>query len=319
MNLRDTYEALSADTLNQFIEEQRGEDLHLEFKTVAKASLTDKSDKKNLAKALSGFANSDGGLIIWGVDARPADQGTDRAQELVPIAPLSQFLSKLNDLTGQYVAPVVDGVQHRAIPVPGEPDKGFAITLDPASDSTPHRAEAGVGRYYKRSGSSFYPMEHFDLEDMFGRRRRPRLVLDYALNMGGRLSGSRGWTVTVSIDLYLENKGRAIAQFPFIELAFSDATWMSSVWRSKGWLGPARPRTRNDRSRVRFLGGSESVLHVGIKQFVGSVTNKIPPDMERLPDLEITWTSVASDSTKTKGILIVPGDEILATATSGRQ
>ena len=38
-------------------------------------------------------------------------------------------------------------------------------------------AKLGENRYYKRSGDSFYQMEHFDLEDMFGRRRKPKLKM----------------------------------------------------------------------------------------------------------------------------------------------
>jgi hypothetical protein len=38
-------------------------------------------------------------------------------------------------------------------------------------------AKFGQDRYYKRSGDTFRRMEHFDLEDMFGRRPRPKLEL----------------------------------------------------------------------------------------------------------------------------------------------
>jgi hypothetical protein len=45
------------------------EDLHLDFKQLQRP-FEHRDDKRNLAKALSGFANSDGGIIIWGIDAR---------------------------------------------------------------------------------------------------------------------------------------------------------------------------------------------------------------------------------------------------------
>jgi hypothetical protein len=84
------------------------------------------------------------------------------------------FISKLNEFTGSFVSPIVDGVVHRGVETAD--DTGFAITLIPASSSGPHMAKAGEDRYYKRSGDSFYKMEHFDLEDMFGRRAQPKLV-----------------------------------------------------------------------------------------------------------------------------------------------
>jgi hypothetical protein len=76
------------------------------------------------------------------------------------------------------VSPIVDGIRYKIFEI--AQDKGFATTLIPESDSGPYMAKLGEDRYYKRSGDSFYRMEHFDLEDMFGRRQKPRLsvILD---------------------------------------------------------------------------------------------------------------------------------------------
>jgi predicted HTH transcriptional regulator len=60
-------------------------------------------DKRNLAKCLSGFANSSGGIIVWGVDARKNAQGIDCASAASEIASIRQFLSRLNELTGEAV------------------------------------------------------------------------------------------------------------------------------------------------------------------------------------------------------------------------
>lgn len=77
------------------------------------------------------------------------------------------------------VSPLVDGVQHCAVLRDGT--AGFCVSVVPPSDSGPHMAKAGEDRYFKRSGSGFYRMEHFDLEDMFGRRQRPSLSLNLDL------------------------------------------------------------------------------------------------------------------------------------------
>jgi AhpD family alkylhydroperoxidase len=122
---------------------------------------------------VSGFANSSGGIIVWGVDARKNAQDVDCAVGRKEIEPIKLFLSRLNALTGQAVSPIVDGIRHRAIET--TENSGFAITLVPETESGPHMAKLGEDRYYKRSGDSFYKMEHFDLEDMFGRRPEANL------------------------------------------------------------------------------------------------------------------------------------------------
>ena len=178
MTLRSDFEQISIDTVHAFVANQRDEDLRLDFKTVGDTALN-RDDRKSLAVALSGFANSDGGLIVWGVDARPNSEGVDCATALRPVSDPRALLTRLNTLSGQCVSPLVDGVEHRALMT--EDGSGFCVTLIPASDSGPHMAKAGEDRYFKRNGSSFYRMEHFDLEDMFGRRQRPMLELQMTL------------------------------------------------------------------------------------------------------------------------------------------
>ncbi len=64
-------------------------------------------------------------------------------------------------------------------------------------------AKLGEDRYYKRSGDSFYRMEHFDLEDMFGRRKKPKLALSTRV-----LKGSED----INIYLGIANMGRGSAR-----------------------------------------------------------------------------------------------------------
>ena len=68
MSLEDEFESLDVDAINAFIRERQEEHLYLDFKLANQADLN-RDDRKNLAKALSGFANSSGGIIIWGVEA----------------------------------------------------------------------------------------------------------------------------------------------------------------------------------------------------------------------------------------------------------
>lgn len=176
------YASLNKALIDRFIIEHQEENLHLDFK-LAQASMDSRDDRKTLAKALSGFANGDGGVIVWGVDASPNEDGIDCAHTKRPILPLSQFISKLNEYTGQAVNPLVGGIVHRRIDA-GK-DSGFAATLVPASDAGPHMAKLGEDRYYKRSGSRFAKMEHYEVADMFGRRARPLLHVDCRLHVTG--------------------------------------------------------------------------------------------------------------------------------------
>src|SRR5436190_14740989 len=144
MDLLDTFNRLDAAAIQSFISQQQEEHLHLDFKTVTGANLNNKDDKRSLARSLSGFANSSGGLIVWGVDARKNDQGLDCANAAAEIVPLQRFTSRLNELTGEAVSPLVDGILHKSIITAA--DRGFAVSIVPESSSGPHMAKTRRGQ-----------------------------------------------------------------------------------------------------------------------------------------------------------------------------
>ena len=248
MALYEEFHSIVLETIRAYVETGREEDLHLDFKNVGDSGLQ-RDDRKSLAVALSGYANSDGGLVVWGVDARPNAQGVDCASALREIRNVQLCLTRLNDLTGQCVSPLVGGVQHKAIPSNGT--AGFCASIIPASDLGPHMAKAGEDRYYKRSGSAFYRLEHFDVADMFGKRRRPVLVL--ALR-----KERQGHTVLVSI----KNEGRGIAKSPYLALDLPNGFRASGLgFDGSGRFG-LRPIGQHE-NRCLFGGDAGTVIHVG--------------------------------------------------------
>ena len=94
------------------------ENVQLDFKSKADArhGSPNDDDKRTLAEALSGFANSAGGLLIWGVDARKGPDGVDCAQSLLPIAQIERFSSAITGLIGQLVMPRLEGVRTAIVP-----------------------------------------------------------------------------------------------------------------------------------------------------------------------------------------------------------
>ncbi|ATX81556.1 Putative DNA-binding domain-containing protein [Mariprofundus ferrinatatus] len=170
---KELYERINLELIQEWISEQKEETVHLDFKCVEQSSMG-RADRKNLAKALSGFANSEGGIVVWGVDARANEDGIDCAQGIVDIDNVARFVSKLNEFTSE-VSPSINGVLHKRVPTDGE--RGLAVTIVPESDSGPHMAKASLDQYFKRSGDKFLKMEHFEVADMFGKRKQAKLRL----------------------------------------------------------------------------------------------------------------------------------------------
>ena len=227
MNLIEIYNSIDLNKIEQFIKEGKEENLQLDFKEINNPDLTHKDDKKNFARALSGFANSSGGIIVWGVKANKNKEGIDCAQDKALIQNVPLFISRLNEFTGIAVNPIIDGVLHKSIIENNI--KGFVITYIPESDSGPHMAKFSEDRYYKRSGDSLYKMEHFDIEDMFGRRKKPSLEM---ISEVTKLSTSRS-EPGIIIMIKLFNNGRGTAKAPFLEIEKP----INSKWSEYGYDG----------------------------------------------------------------------------------
>jgi hypothetical protein len=200
------------------------ERVHFDFKRKASpsSSTLDEPDKKNLAKAISGFANESGGVLIWGVD--------DKTTAPSPIADVSQFVDSILQLSHQVTSPSVSGIDGTYIPANLNAQSGFGVIYIPESELPPHRVILDLPQvkdhYFRRSGSSFSRASHSQLEDMFGRRPRP--VLDLKLLRDLKCSNDE-----LVIVASLENKGRGIARYPYISLRVHGPFGIS-VWGVDG-------------------------------------------------------------------------------------
>lgn len=205
--LKDYFESLNSRAeLDQLITDGVKENLYLEFKEKHDFSTPDlhRDDQENFSKVLSGFANSDGGILIWGIKtAKPGD----KAIELCPINQLDDFASRLQQSLINTVQPFIDGIRFGEIHGKHK-GTGYLKVYVPRSDKTPHRAMLAGREYWKRGEHGFYRLEHFDLEDMFGRRQKPLLEinLDYKSYTDNEESAN-------DLGFSFVNSGRAIARY----------------------------------------------------------------------------------------------------------
>ena len=160
------------------------ESLWLDFKEVAPGAVpaNEAFIREKLARALSGFANTEGGVLLYGVRTKGAAKGSpDRAQEIVEIDNVGAFRAGLEKLASVLVDPVVGNVVVEEIVNAMTPSCGVVAVFVPASNGGPHRVvRAGTDandRYYMRTTTEFVVLPHTLLADRFGRTASPRLEL----------------------------------------------------------------------------------------------------------------------------------------------
>lgn len=167
--------------IDELIAARKSEELFLDFKRSSDQgqgpTLSD-TDRTNLSKAISGFGNSEGGVVIWGVQCKPDKSGADVASSKYPLADAAAFVSRLESAVSGCTVPAHQGVRSVAIPSQHEATSGYAVTLVPRSNRMPHQAIPAL-HYFIRAGSSFVNTPHAVLSALFGRYPQP--VVHYNL------------------------------------------------------------------------------------------------------------------------------------------
>ncbi|MGH9377924.1 MAG: AlbA family DNA-binding domain-containing protein [Terriglobia bacterium] len=235
------------------------EDIFLDFKESrsTNGALLD-DDKAHFSKAASGFAHQEGGVLVWGIEARKGSNEIDEAKALKPIANIKKFLAGLNDYIKYSTEPVVDGIQNRIIFENDDQktNKGYAITFFAKSDAE-HRA-LGNNRsdFYKRHGDSFSPLSTADIRALFFRSFSPDLEL--------RVKGGPG-EQPHRFSLY--NRGRGVAKFPSMQIGFDRP--VRGLWE----VGDGNPKVEIG-AIVRVLQGKYAL------QFIANASLVVHPDQE---------------------------------------
>ena len=164
------------EAIDEFISNRESEELYLDFKRSfnnGSGSKLSNNDRKNFAKAISGFGNSEGGVIVWGVECKKDFDGADVAKAKFEIENVARFKSWLEGNVSGCTVPPHSLVEHHPI-ITDDKGNGFVVTLIPKSNRAPHQSVTG-NRYYIRAGSDFHPTPHSVLSGMFGRRPQPHI------------------------------------------------------------------------------------------------------------------------------------------------
>lgn len=244
--------------IDRLIEEAAQETLQLDFKRkeVDRNGEFSPNDRKILAEALSGFANSAGGLIVFGVYARKGQDQIDCAQSAYPISDIQRFYSEAKTEVGRLIQPRLDDVAIEIIPSERVAGSGYLLVYVPRSERRPHRSEAKNQKgYYKRVGDSFFEMEHYDIEDAFSRTSVASLEPFYERGMNFHSDLGREFI----FDIGLTNTSYTTAKLPFISIEGMSNCRHSSY--GSNFEGVAR---RGFKGSNYYIGETNFVIHPGL-------------------------------------------------------
>jgi hypothetical protein len=164
--------------LQSLIDNQIEENLHLDYKAAGALHKTDGKKKIEISKDVSAFANSDGGVIVYGIK-----EFNDPTKKYLPesIDPIDRNeISKewLEQVINSNISPKIEGIEIIPISIDITLNKVVYIVRIPKSN-TAHQAKDN--RYYKRYNFESIAMQDYEVRDIMNRKKLPKIELSFKI------------------------------------------------------------------------------------------------------------------------------------------
>ena len=211
------------ETLTRLLRAPIDEFDHLDFKEIGSTPselarrMLGPDDRDNLAIAIGGFHNGQGGVLVWGIRCSDRDSPEARAtRTCVPgIADHVGLAGAMARLVGAATVPPVGGVEFHKVPL-GNGKFALAMYVPPRGLGV-FRSEAKLHRYYFRAGDRFAVVPHDLLMSMLGQSPPPDVVVRDSIRAepGQQLPRADGRVVARTL-VNLENHGCGMAFHAFL-------------------------------------------------------------------------------------------------------
>lgn len=197
-------EEYNIDDITALIDNEAEESVHLDFKAAGALSKDDKK-KAEIAKDVSAFANSDGGVIVYGIEEQE-----HKAHALSYIDGNTYTKEWLEQVIQDNIQRRIEGLKIFPIREDGDITKTIYIVKIPRSSNTPHMSADKC--YYKRNNFRSVKMEEYEVRDLFYRESTPSLKI-------------------AGYDLYKEYEEDEYITFGFIAQVWNDSNTIASIYK----------------------------------------------------------------------------------------
>jgi hypothetical protein len=189
--------------IEQLIRDNVEERLALEYKAAEALGKSD-AKKAEIVRDVSAFANSSGGVLIYGIAEFQQREHRHRPEKIDPVN-REEYSKEWLEQIIQSIQPRIDGIVIDPVTVDGT-SVCYVVTIP--QSHTAHQARDHV--YYRRHNFNVLPMEDYELRDVMNRRKRPKIR---ASIFASRNTGGEGYIL-----VRLENIGNVLAKDYMVDL-----------------------------------------------------------------------------------------------------
>ena len=269
---KDSY---SIGDINNLIINEVEENIHLDYKA---AGALDKDDKKRteITKDISAFANSDGGIIVYGVS-----EEDHKPKEISPIDGKIYTKEWLENVI-QQIQPRIEDLKIYPIRI-DDIEQSIYVVKIPRSSNAPHMARDK--RYYKRFNFKSEPMEDYEVKDLYNRVSIPKLeIVGCSFYESKDINNEVVYNLTASI----VNSGSNVCQSYKLNFYINNAPFCKDI--SYKPLEVKNSFTIIDKNRMKLSSPSQEPIYPGEQLDLGHFQIKI-----RKENLKKFWGSLVID------------------------
>ncbi len=288
----------SIEKIKDMISNGESENLHLECKGLTIPKLTTDTRAK-LSKVLSGFSNTDGGVILYGVATeKHLHNKLDVLKQIDWMGDCEGFARQIQAKMPSLTTPSIINAKVKTLKENEDDTKGIVAVLILKTLSDPVQVVKD-GHFYYHTGTGFEKCPHEMIKRLFAATESPELVPWINGKKTGKKSNDE-W----KIDFNLANLSSAIGEYPAIIVNVINFNNFESI----------HPYIITDVSNLNpghsvFLYHPKSVIHKGLPIHCGSL-NLIPKSSNKL-ELNVTVFANKMRSTKRRVSVVLADPPVI--------
>ncbi|MBQ3677449.1 MAG: ATP-binding protein, partial [Bacteroidales bacterium] len=158
----------SIQDIQKLIDNEIEESIHLEFKSAGALGKWD-SKKTEMTKDVAAFANSDGGIIVYGLS-----ECNHKASALSFVDGTIFTKEWIEQVLNSGIQQKINGLQIFPIRNNGNIEQSIYVVKIPKSFNTPHMSKDR--KFYRRYNFEAVPMEEYEIRELYNRKSHSKLL-----------------------------------------------------------------------------------------------------------------------------------------------
>jgi hypothetical protein len=202
--------------LMQYITDGVEESLNLDYKAAASLS-RDNKKKIEITKDVSAMANSDGGIIIYGISEFQDKMRSHLPEKLDPVNRTNISKEWLEQIISN-IRPKIDGLKICPVSL-SSGTNDVAYVVDIPQSYTAHQATDK--RYYKRFNFQSEAMQDYEIRDVMNRGQHPKIEPEFLIKLN-----NKEYKPFYQLHIKAVNKGNIYAKYVIAHFTLtSDIVW----------------------------------------------------------------------------------------------